>query len=65
MLLFDLNPEQDMENAVLRIRIPDPVPFDPWSRDPGWVKKSKPGSEMNIPDHNSESLETIFWVKNT
>jgi hypothetical protein len=38
--------------------------FDPWSRDPGWVIKSKPRSEMNIPDHNSESLETIFWVKN-
>jgi hypothetical protein len=25
--------------------------------------KSGPGSGMNIPDHMSESLETIFWVK--
>jgi hypothetical protein len=34
--------------------------FDPWIRDPGWVKKS--GSGMNNSDHISESLETIFWV---
>jgi hypothetical protein len=26
-------------------------------------KKSRSGSEMNIPDHISECLETIFWVK--
>jgi hypothetical protein len=26
-------------------------------------KKSRSGSGMNIPDHLSESLETIFWVK--
>jgi hypothetical protein len=32
-----------------------------WIRDTGWVKKS--GSGMNKPDHISESLETIFWVK--
>jgi len=33
--------------------------FYPWFRDldPG------PGSGMNNPDHNSKSLETIFWVK--
>jgi hypothetical protein len=28
--------------------------------DPGWKKS---GSGMNIPDHISENLETIFWVK--
>jgi hypothetical protein len=28
-------------------------------------KKSRSGSGMNIPDHSSESLERIFWVKNT
>ncbi len=33
--------------------------FDPWIRDPGWLKKS--GSGMNNPDHISESLETSFW----
>jgi hypothetical protein len=42
------------------------VPFDPWIRDPGWVKNKDPdsgsGSGMNKPDHNSESLKTIFWV---
>jgi hypothetical protein len=32
--------------------------FDPWIRDPGWVKNPD-----NIPDHFSENLETIFWVK--
>jgi hypothetical protein len=41
--------------------------FDPWSRDPERVKNQDPdtGSGMNIPDHISESLETIFWVRNT
>ncbi len=38
--------------------------FDPWIRDPGWVKNQYPapgsGSGMNNPDHISESLETIF-----
>ncbi len=36
--------------------IRDLMPFDPWIRDPGWVKNQDP-------DHISESLETIFWVK--
>jgi hypothetical protein len=39
--------------AVLRIRIPDPVPF--WPLDPG--------SGMNISDHITKSLGTIFRVK--
>jgi hypothetical protein len=26
---------------------------------------SKKSTGMNIPDHISESLETIFWLKNT
>jgi hypothetical protein len=37
--------------------------FDPRIRDPGWVLSPDPGSGMNNPDHMSESLETIFWVK--
>jgi hypothetical protein len=39
--------------------------FDPWIRDPGWVKNQDPdsGSGMNNPDHISETLETVFWVK--
>jgi hypothetical protein len=43
-----VNPETDA--AVLRIRIRDPMLFDPWIRDPdqGWKKS---GSGMNIPDH--------------
>jgi hypothetical protein len=48
--------------------VADPDPgsaafFDPWN--PGWVKNQDldPGWTMNIPDHISESLETIFWVK--
>jgi hypothetical protein len=36
-------------------------------RDPGWVKNQDPdpgsGSWMSNPDHISESLEAIFWVK--
>jgi hypothetical protein len=27
-------------------------------------KNPDPGSRMNIQDHFSESLETVFWVKN-
>jgi hypothetical protein len=48
---------------VLRIRIRGL--FDPWIRDPGWVKYQDPGygSGMNNKDHISESLETMFWVK--
>jgi hypothetical protein len=36
-------------------------------RDPEWVKNEDPdpGSEINIPDHISENLETIFWAKYT
>ncbi len=41
--------------------------FDASIRDPesGMGKNQVPGSGsgINIPDHNSESLETIFWVK--
>jgi hypothetical protein len=37
--------------------------FDPWIRDPGWVKNQDPdpgsGSGKNNPDRISESLETI------
>jgi len=29
----------------------------------GMVKKSCSGSVMNYPEHFSESLEKIFWVK--
>jgi hypothetical protein len=29
----------------------------------GTGKKSRSGSGLNISDHNSESLEPIFWVK--
>jgi hypothetical protein len=53
--------------TVLRIR--DPVPFlTPGSGaflTPGseMGKKSRSGSGMIIPDHFSESLETIFWAK--
>ncbi len=36
--------------------------LDPGS---GMGKKSRSGSGMNIPDHNSERLETSFGVENT
>jgi hypothetical protein len=45
---------------MLRVRIPDPVPIGPWIRN-GF--KSGYGSGMNNPDHISESLEAIFYVK--
>ncbi len=48
------------------LRIRDPVPC--WTLDSGfgWVKNQDlqdPG--WTVPDHISESLETIFWVKST
>jgi hypothetical protein len=38
--------------------------FDPWIRD-GKNQDPDPvsGSGLNNPDHISESLETVFWVK--
>ncbi len=46
---------------MLRIRDPGFVAFlTPGS---GMGKKSGSGSGMNNPDHISECLETIFWVK--
>ncbi len=43
----------------------DLAPFlNLWIRNPGWIKKSRSGSGMNILNHISESLETIFRVKN-
>jgi hypothetical protein len=62
----------NLKSPVLRIRIRDPGSgirclFDPWIRDPGCVKSQDLdpgyGSGMENPDHISESLETIFWVK--
>jgi hypothetical protein len=52
--------------AVLWILIQDPVtfsPLDPGSGipDPGWIKNQD--LDPNNPDHISESLETISWVK--
>jgi hypothetical protein len=49
-----LDPEQGLE----KIRITD------WKKSGSRIGK-KSGSRMNIPDHISESLETIFWVKTT
>jgi hypothetical protein len=48
------------EYQYIRVADPDPVLFDPGIRD---GKKS--GSGMNIPDHFSESLETVFRAKDT
>ncbi len=36
--------------------------FNPWIRDPEWVKKSGSGSGMNNPDHISKSLKNIFFL---
>ncbi len=47
--------------AVLRIRIPDLVPFWPLDPGSGLGKKSRSGSRMNISDHISERLQTFFW----
>ncbi len=70
--------DQNQCGPELRIRIRDPgVPFypwirgclfDPWIREPGWVKSQDPdagsGSVINNPDHISLELRNnFFWVK--
>jgi hypothetical protein len=50
---------------VYSVAYPDPGSsafFAPWIRDPG---SKKSGSGISIPDHISESLETIVGIKNT
>jgi hypothetical protein len=58
----DASTKRYIAQAVLRIRIQDPVLFDPWIRD---RKNPDPSSGMNIPDNFSENLERVFRVKNT
>ncbi len=45
--------------SVLRTRGNDAS----WTTGSGMGKKSRSGSGMDMPDHISESLETIFWAK--
>jgi hypothetical protein len=64
----------DQRVFLLKTSVADPDPgsgafLTPGSgiRNTGWVKNQDPypdpGSGMNNPDHISESLETMFWVK--
>jgi hypothetical protein len=50
---------------ILLISVADPDPGSDafLAIGSGMGKKSGSGSGMNKPDHISESLETIFWVK--
>ncbi len=48
-----------LSQAVMRIRIRDPVHF--WTLDPGSGMGKKPGSGMNNADHISESLKNLFF----
>jgi hypothetical protein len=59
-LQISINREWRLKNIVAD---PDPVPFLPLDPGSRMVKKSRSGSRMNIPDHITESLETIFWVE--
>jgi hypothetical protein len=43
----------------------DPVPFLTPGSGMGKKSRYRYGSGMNILDHISESVETIFWVRNT
>jgi hypothetical protein len=52
-----------LKGVAVLTRVADPVPFWPLNPVFGMGKKSRSGSGMNIPDHISESLEIIFWVK--
>jgi hypothetical protein len=54
-------------NAKNNSSVADPAPgFGAFlTLGSGMGKKSRSVSGLNIPDHISESLETISWVKNT
>jgi hypothetical protein len=58
---------QDPDPIILKISVADPGSGAIFSLGKGFRdgKKSRSGSGMNITDHISKSLETIFWVKNT
>jgi hypothetical protein len=51
----------DIDRGSILDSILDPELF--WPLDPGSGMGKKSRSGMNIPDHISESLETIFSVK--
>ncbi len=52
-----------LHNPIQNLRIVGPSLFFSADPDPGCGMGKKSGSTMNNPDHISESLETIFWVK--
>ncbi len=56
------DPDRDLGSGSGAFLTPEYRVQDPGC---GMGKKSRSGSRMNIPDHISESLDTIFWVKNT
>jgi hypothetical protein len=57
----------EMRLDIIFITVVDPDPGSGTLLSPGsWMgKKTRSESGMNIPYQYSESLETIFWVKNT
>jgi hypothetical protein len=50
--------------STISVADPDPGSGALLTPGSGMGKKSRSGSGMNILDHISESLETMFWVKN-
>ncbi len=64
-VLCPLAPGGGHENDILTISVGDPDPGSGAFLTPGSGMGRKSGSRsgMNNPDHISESLETIFWVK--
>jgi hypothetical protein len=53
-----------------KISVADPDPgsgdfFIPLDQDSGMGKSQDPDPGRIFPDHISESLETIFWIKDT
>jgi hypothetical protein len=63
-LFGEADPEIMKRNTSLgSFADPESGVFDPCILKPEWGKKT--GSGMNIQDHFSESLETVFRAKNT
>jgi hypothetical protein len=58
-------PKASHIELTVKNSVADPDPGSGYFLTPGSGsgKKSGSGSGMNNPDHISESMETIFWVK--
>jgi hypothetical protein len=63
---LDIDGNKNLNKKTIATPDPESGAFlTPGSGNRDIKKIPDPGSGMNIPQHFSESIETVFWVKNT